>query len=132
MTGFRNEVHKMHARALRSEMTMAEYRLWYHLRAHRFMGLSVRRQAPIGPFIVDFLIPSQGLIVELDGGQHGPEADKARERGLLARGYRIVRFWNCDVLTNLPGCLQRLAEALAKPSLWVSVAPHGSARAPPA
>ena len=110
MSGFRNDIHRMHARALRAGMTEAEKRLWHHLRAHRFLGLSVRRQAPVGPFIVDFLIPAPRLIIELDGGQHEPASDAPREVALRARGYRILRLWNHDVLGNLPGCLQRIAE----------------------
>jgi very-short-patch-repair endonuclease len=75
-------------------MTQAEWRLWYHLRAHRFLGLKFRRQVPIGPYTADFLCEIAGLIVEVDGGQHADrvEEDAARTRWLNAQGYRVVRF----------------------------------------
>lgn len=110
MSGFRSEKQRQHARALRAGMTEAERLLWYHLRAHRFLGLSVRRQAPIGPYIVDFLIPSRRLILELDGGQHSPDGDAARDLWLQAQGFRLIRLWNSDVLGNLPGVLQLIAQ----------------------
>mgnify|MGYP006175933347 CR=1 FL=1 len=95
-------------------MTEAEKLLWYHLRAHRFYGLSVRRQAPVGPYIVDFLIPARRLILELDGGQHGPEQDAARDRWLAGQGFRVLRVWNSDVRGNLPGVMQMIAEELRR------------------
>lgn len=90
-------------------MTAAERLLWKHLRAHRFMGLSVRRQAPIGPFIVDFLIPSHRLIIEADGSGHGGLRDLQRDIWLASKGFRVIRLWNRDILANLPGCLDRIA-----------------------
>ncbi len=110
MSGFRSTRQKTNAKALRSSMTEAEKVLWYHLRAHRFLDLSVRRQAPVGPYIVDFLIPSCRLILEADGAHHNPAADAARDAYLSARGYRILRLTNHDILTNLPGTLARIAE----------------------
>ena len=110
MSGFRSEIQKMNARALRSQMTMPEQILWHHLRAHRFLGLSVRRQAPIGPFIVDFLIPAQRLIIEIDGGHHGQVTDLPREQALRSRDYRMLRFWNSDIFANFSGVLQRIAD----------------------
>lgn len=110
MSGFRSERQRLNARALRAGMTEAERLLWYHLRAHWFHGLSVRRQAPVGPYIVDFLIPAQRLILELDGGQHGPQRDAARDNWLHAHGFRLIRLWNTDVLGNLPGVLQLIAQ----------------------
>ena len=95
-------------------MTEAEKRLWQHLRAHRFMGLSIRRQAPVGPHIVDFLVPSKNLIIEADGGQHyDPGVDVPRSAYLSSRGYRILRFSNADIMTNLPGVLAGLADEVA-------------------
>jgi len=114
ISGFRNRRQRSHARALRAKMTEAEKQLWQHLRAHRFMGLSIRRQAPVGPYIVDFLIPSRNLVIEADGAQHyDPGADALRTAYLTARGYRVLRFSNADILTNLPGVLARLAEEVA-------------------
>ena len=112
MSGFRDPVQEARAKALRRRMTDAEKLLWRHLRVHRFLGLSVRRQAPVGPYIVDFLIPARRLIIEADGGQHADSRhDLRRDAYLVARGYRLLRIWNTDILTNLPGTLDRIAEA---------------------
>jgi very-short-patch-repair endonuclease len=62
------------AKALRSNQTDAEQRLWYHLRAHRFMGLKFKRQKPVGRYIADFVCMEQRLIIELDGGQHAEKS----------------------------------------------------------
>jgi very-short-patch-repair endonuclease len=90
---------------MRKVMTDAELRLWNELRAHRLMGLGFRRQLPVAGYIVDFACPSHRLIVEIDGSQHGFDAnqdyDAARTRGLEAKGWTILRFWNDDVLRDL-------------------------------
>ena len=113
MSGFRSDVQKTRARGLRTNMTPEERLLWYHLRAHRFLGLSVRRQAPVGPYIVDFLIPAHRLILELDGGHHAESpSDPARDAFLAALGYSVLRVWNHEARANLPGVLTRLAERL--------------------
>jgi very-short-patch-repair endonuclease len=98
------------AKALRTHMTDAEARLWYHLRAHRFMGLKFKRQKPIGRYIVDFVCLEQMLVIELDGGQHLEQADRDRERDeyLAERGYRVLRFWNHQVLGELEAILERI------------------------
>jgi very-short-patch-repair endonuclease len=116
MSGFRGAVQKAQAKRLRREMTPAERLLWHHLRAHRFMGLSVRRQAPIGPFIVDFLIPDHRLIVEADVSGHGGPRDAAHDLWLCARGLRVIRLFNSEVLTDLPGCLDRIAAVISTTS----------------
>ena len=108
MSGFQNNTQKTQAKRLRRTMTPAERLLWHHLRAHRFMGLSVRRQAPIGLFIVDFLIPHHHLIIEADGFGHGSPRDMARDAWLAAQGFHILRPWNRDILTNLPACLDTI------------------------
>ena len=90
-------------------MTPAERVLWHHLRAHRFMRLSVRRQAPVGPFIVDLLIPEHRLVIEADGMGHGSLRDVKRDKWLAAQGFRVLRPANRDVLTNLSGCLDAIA-----------------------
>lgn len=110
MSGFQSARQKHFAKALRSNMTEEEKRLWYHLRAHRLLGLSVRRQAPVGPFIVDFLIPSRRLVIEADGAHHDPASDTIRDAQLSALGYRTLRLTNHDIRTNLPGVLARIAE----------------------
>jgi very-short-patch-repair endonuclease len=107
------------ARSLRSNMTDAELRLWQRLRAHRLEGLSFRRQVPIGSYIVDFVCVAERLIIEVDGGQHSSSRDDARDAWLSSQNFRILRFWNNDVLSNLEGVLERILEAVRQspPSL---------------
>lgn len=92
---------------LRRKMTDAERKLWYALRDRRFEGFKFLRQVPIGPFVADFVCRREGLIIEVDGGQHALQIDKdeARTAFLMAEGFRVVRFWNGDVLKNLEGVL---------------------------
>ena len=106
------------ARQLRREMSDAERLLWKHLRAHRFAGEKFRRQEPIGPFIVDFVSHGSRLIIELDGGQHTTQVayDEERSRWLNGRGYRVIRFWNNQVLTETQPVLESIALALGAPS----------------
>lgn len=103
------------ARKLRREMTEAERLLWYHLRNRRLAGFKFRRQVPIGPYIVDFLCPEKRVIVEIDGGQHNFPDERARDlertRFLESRGYKVLRFWNNEVLWNLGGVLSVILEA---------------------
>jgi very-short-patch-repair endonuclease len=96
-------------------MTDAERKLWAALRGHRFQGSSFRRQAPIGAFIVDFVCQQRRLIIEVDGGQHATKTlhDIERETWLASKGYRILRFWNSDVLQNTNGVLEAILKALA-------------------
>ncbi len=104
--------HRRFGKAMRQAMTQAEARLWLRLRKPGIAGLRFRRQAPIGPYIVDFFCPQHGLIVEVDGGQHARDADAARDRErdswLAAQGYRLVRVWNNDVMTNIEGVCTRI------------------------
>lgn len=113
-----SNLQRGNARRLRREMTDAERKLWYAVRARRFEGLAFRRQAPVGPFIVDFFCPKHRLIVELDGGQHGADQtlryDAQRTAWLAANGYRVTRFWNRDVLTNFDGVLNAIREAIGQ------------------
>ena len=89
-------------RALRCEATPAERRLWSIVRAGRLGGLKIRRQHPVGPFVVDFYCAEAHLAIELDGSVHDDPSraayDAARERALAARGVRVLRFSNDDVL----------------------------------
>jgi very-short-patch-repair endonuclease len=98
-------------------MTDAERRLWSALRADRLEGFSFRRQSPIGPFTVDFVCQEQRLIIELDGGQHASSAasDSERDCWLQSKGYRVLRFWNSDVLRNRSGVLEHILAALRYP-----------------
>jgi len=100
------------AKTLRGNLTEAEKRLWYHLRAHRFRGLKIRRQASIGPYIVDFVSFQHRLVIEVDGGQHGGEEDQRRDAWLNKEGFRILRFWNNDVLKHTDLVLAEISKAI--------------------
>ena len=101
-----------HAKRLRQSMTDAERALWAELRGRRLAGAKFKRQWTIGPYVVDFCCWEARLIVELDGGQHTPEGDSRRTAWLEGQGYRVIRFWNPDVLTNMDGVLASIAQAL--------------------
>jgi very-short-patch-repair endonuclease len=107
---------RLNARALRSDMTDAERKLWYRLRAHRLNGTSFRRQVPIGRYIADFVCLQARLIIEVDGGQHGTERDAKREAWLRGQGFHVLRFWNNDVHANIDGVLQVISDTLAQAS----------------
>jgi len=98
------------AKALRRNLTEAEQRLWYHLRAHRFMGYKFKRQKPIGRYIVDFACLEHRLIIELDGGQHSEQVayDQQRDAWLRNQGYTVLRFWNNDVMQQLESVLEQI------------------------
>jgi len=103
------------ARRMRREPTEAEQKLWWHLR-HRLPveGTHFRRQVQIGPYLADFACHRSKLIVEIDGGQHTERAaeDMVRTRRIEAEGYRVLRFWNNDVLSNIDGVLTVIQSAL--------------------
>jgi len=101
-----------HAARLRREQTDVEQRFWLAVRNRRLAGAKFRRQATIGSYVVDFLCVEAMLIVELDGGQHDEAVDAARTRFLESRGYRVLRFWNNQVVENFEGVLETVAEAL--------------------
>jgi very-short-patch-repair endonuclease len=106
-----------HAKVLRANMTEAERRLWYFLRAHRFKGMKFKRQAMIGRYIVDFVSFHRHLVVEVDGGQHADsENDERRTHWLEGQGFRVLRFWNNEVLSNTGGVLDTIMTASANPS----------------
>ena len=100
------------ARNLRRRSTDAENRLWYHLRARRFEEAKFVRQFPIGGFVADFACRDLHLAIELDGGQHTPQADAPRTQVIEAFGYRVIRFWNNDVLENTQGVLEVIRQEL--------------------
>lgn len=106
-----------HARHLRRDATEAEKALWRVLRNRGFEGLKFRRQVPVGSYIADFLCESENLIVEVDGGQHDTQMayDEARTRYLQSQGFRVVRFWNNDVLRNIEGVLEDMRQLLQHP-----------------
>ena len=92
------------ARKLRRDSTDAEQKLWNRLRSRALGGFKFVRQEPIGSYVVDFICREQKLVVEVDGGQHATDKrDIVRTSWLEARGYRVVRFWNNDVMANIDG-----------------------------
>jgi very-short-patch-repair endonuclease len=100
-------------RALRRNSTDAEMKLWFAVRDRRLAGFKFVRQNSIGPYVVDFLCRDHNLVVEVDGGQHAEsESDKMRDAYLASEGYRIMRFWNSDVLGNIDGVLQTILASL--------------------
>ena len=97
------------ARKLRNNLTEAEKKLWYHLRAYRKQGIKFRRQHPIGPYFPDFVNLAGKLIVELDGGQHfQSKADQVRDAWLKKEGFTVLRFWDNEVLENIEGVLEKI------------------------
>jgi len=103
---------KQRARSLRRNATDAEALLWSRLRNRQLCGAKFRRQVAIDRFIADFLCFEAKLIVEVDGGQHGAEADATRTAFLEAQGFKVIRFWNHEVLGNLNGVLETIAAHL--------------------
>jgi very-short-patch-repair endonuclease len=80
---------------------------------NRGVGPKFRRQVPIGPFIVDFAAIDERVVIEVDGGQHAESArDQGRDRYLEAQGFRVLRFWNTEVLTNLEGVVTAIRRAV--------------------
>jgi len=101
------------ARNLRRTLTDAELQLWQLLRPRQLVDAKFRRQVPIGPWIVDFVCFEHMLVVEADGSQHAEnQRDQARDADLQERGFRILRFWNNDILRNTNGVLQQIFETI--------------------
>jgi len=114
-SGAMDDRQQQFARRMRAQPTDAERVLWLRLRHDvALVGSHFRRQAVIGPYIVDFASRKLKLVIELDGGQHDrqQEADAQRTRDIEAAGYRVLRFWNNDVLRNLEGVLSKIQRAL--------------------
>ncbi len=106
------------SRQLRADMTDAERELWRRLSRGQLQGWKFRRQVPIGPYFADFLCLDARLIVEVDGGQHQHarvEHDQERDAWLRSQGFRIVRFWNNQVLTETEGVLESIMQKLTPP-----------------
>jgi very-short-patch-repair endonuclease len=101
-----------HAARLRRNATEVERLVWGALRNRQLDGFKFRFQASIGPFVADFLCVEAALVVELDGGQHDAKVDAGRTEFLEARGYRVLRFWNNEVIENLDGLLEVIRAAL--------------------
>lgn len=100
-------------REARNNVTPHEEMLWRHLKGKRLAGLKFSRQMPIAGYRVDFVCRSHKLVVELDGNQHADAAgyDDARTRALEKAGYRVIRFWNNDLTSNMDGVLETIAAA---------------------
>ena len=120
------DVRVPRARQLRRLMTDAERRLWWHLRALRIGGGHFRRQATIGPYFADFACHEAKLVIEVDGSGHmtsqAVASDETRTRYMETQGYRVIRFWNTDLLTNIDGVMTVIAQAL--PNKVEMAAPH--------
>jgi adenine-specific DNA-methyltransferase len=118
------------ARRLRQTSTVTEKLLWSLLRNRSLCGLKFRRQYPIPPYVVDFCCFDEKLIVEVDGDSHAQRerSDAARTNYLSRQGYRVIRFTNEDVLSNLEGVAAAIARATGKslPEFLPSIAPQSS------
>jgi very-short-patch-repair endonuclease len=102
---------------LRVDMTNAERKLWSALRDRRLAGFKFRRQHRLGPFVVDFICIEHRLIVEVDGGQHADNAyDERRTAWLERRGWRVIRFWNNEILENIDGVQTAILQSVREPS----------------
>ena len=99
---------------LKQNATDAETKLWFQLRRKQVGGLRFRRQYRLGDYIVDFVCLPARLIIEVDGGQHADQVarDEARTAWLESQGFRVIRFWNNEVLGNIEGVLYVVGEQL--------------------
>ena len=102
------------SRELLLNATDAERRLWQQISARKLAGVRFNRQFPIGPFICDFVSRAARLVIEVDGGQHSVDVakDEARTAYLEARGYRVIRFWNNDVMERIEGVVNEIEHIL--------------------
>jgi very-short-patch-repair endonuclease len=117
------------ARRLRTNQTDAEKKLWWRLRVLKREGFHFRRQVPIDHLIVDFACYSARLVIEVDGGQHNwdehAQADRRRDAYLRSQGFRVLRFWNNDVLSNPDGVEEVIRESLACGTPTPNPSPQG-------
>jgi very-short-patch-repair endonuclease len=117
------------ARQLRTNSTKAERKLWRFLRTLKDQGFHFRRQVPIDHLIVDFACYSARFVIEVDGGQHntasGQRIDAMRDRHLRSQHFKILRFWNNDVLSNLDGVAHEIQRALTQRTPTPIPSPQG-------
>ncbi len=113
----KDSIPRSRARQLRRNQTDAERKLWLWLRDRGLDGEKFRRQHPIGRFVVDFCCLERSLVIELDGGQHATqtEADQERTEFLEQNGYRVLRFWNHEVIGDMEAVLLQIDQALKNP-----------------
>ncbi len=111
----RDPVAQERAQALRRDATDAERHLWRHLRRRQLHGYRFRRQVPIAGYIADFACLEGKIVIEVDGGQHADqgEYDRHRDTRIQAQGYRVLRFWDNQVLLETSAVLEVIAAALA-------------------
>jgi very-short-patch-repair endonuclease len=111
-----SDLRRQTARRLRADATEAEIRLWRYLRQTPLDGSHFRRQVPLGPYVADFACMAAKLIIELDGSQHAEDKNKLKDdertRWLAAEGYRVIRFWNNDIVENIDGVLETIYKAI--------------------
>ena len=109
------------ARELRQKQTEAERILWYKLRDNQLGGAKFRRQEPIGSFVVDFVSFENKLVIELDGSPHKEievkNSDRQRTLWLKSEGYKVLRFWNSDILNDIEGVMEKVKGALTQHTL---------------
>ena len=128
------------AQTLRASSTEAEKKLWRRLRDRRLGGTKFVRQASIGPYYADFVCRACKLVVELDGSQHAESAyDDKRDAILIAQSYRVLRFWNADVLGSIEDVCETIVAAVEsrltpferfrQPMAEDDAAPHPALRA---
>jgi very-short-patch-repair endonuclease len=113
------------SRRLRKQMTDAERKLWGLLRAGQLDGLKFRCQHPIPPYIVDFCCVEKSLVIELDGSQHNAQSDSPRTRALVSQGWRMIRFWDNDVLLATEAVAEAIWNAACEPYPHPNPSPDG-------
>lgn len=105
-------IRRAAAKKLRANTTPQERNLWRALKDLPIEGSHFRRQAPIGPYVVDFFCPAKRPVLEIDGGHHNEdgvaERDRARQSWLENEGYRVIRFWNSEIVGDLTAVLERI------------------------
>ncbi|MGG5822143.1 endonuclease domain-containing protein [Falsiroseomonas sp. HW251] len=101
------------ARRLRGNGTEVEKSLWAALRRGA-LGVRFRRQHPVPPYVADFACVEARVVVELDGGQHGGQADAARDEAMAAAGWQVLRYWNSEVVENLDGVVADIARVVVE------------------
>ena len=111
----KNKINTL-ARNLRKRSTDTERFLWKYLRTKQLEGFKFRRQQPIGSYIVDFVCFEKKIVIEADGGQHSEsrerEKDKKRDKWLRGQGFKVLRFWDNEILNNIEDVLSRIREEL--------------------